>query len=217
MKKLSKYLIAAFCLFSIWACDQKSTSKSPVRTTRQYRDGQPINGYNNGGTSPYGGTTGVVPGGNGNWGRVFSSYDNEFNIALKALVSASFDPSRLGYVNPQNGVFIQGFIDANQNTVNAYNSTLRIEIWDNYATSGQDSAIPISFSGARSAQISGNQMNLVFEDQYGAIVLTGYINGNTITGDISFKNYRSFDNVSQPREGVLGNFEVPTCSFLRCN
>jgi hypothetical protein len=216
MKNLSKYLFAAFCVFSLWACDQKSTSKSPVRTTRQFRDSQP--NYNNSGISPYGNNTGVVPGGNnGAWGRIFSAYDNEFNIAIKALVSASFDPSKLGYVNPQNGVFIQGFIDGNQNAVNAYGSSLRIEIWDNYAASGQESAIPISFTGARSAQISGNQINLVFEDQYGSIILTGYINGNTITGDVSFRNNRSFDNVSQPREGVLGNFEVPTCSFLKCN
>lgn len=217
MKKFSKYLIATFCIFSIWACDQKSTTKSPIKTTRQYRDALPQGQ----GVNPYGTNNGIVPGGNGAngaWGRIYSPYDNEFNIALKALVSASFDPSRLGYVNPQNGVFIQGFIDINQNSINAYNSNLRISIWDNYAQSGQDSEIPLSFPTARTAQFMGNnQFTVVFEDQFGAITLNAIINGGTIKGNVSFNNYKSFDNVSQPRQGTLGDFEIPTCSFIRCN
>lgn len=221
MRKLSKYIIAVFCILNIWACDQKSTSKSPVRTTRQYRQGLPA-----GQVSPYtnnnvNGVNGIVQGGSNAadaWGRVFSSYDNEFNAALKALVSASFDPSKLGYVNPQNGVFIQGFIDINQNNINATSSNLRISIWDNYAQSSQDTEVPISFSSARSAQFLGNnEFNIVFEDQFGSVILTGIINGGTITGKIDYQNYQSFDNVTQPRSGHLGEFEIPTCSFIRCN
>jgi hypothetical protein len=215
MRNLGKYLVAAFCIFSIWACDQKSSSKSPIRTTRQFRDGQP-----QGQVNPYTNTTnGIVPGGsNGAWGRIYSSFENEFNIALKALASASFDPSQLGYVNPQNGVYIQGYVDINQTAINAGNSSLRILIVDSYAQAGQQPEFSLSFPTARYGQFdNANEFTIVFEDPFGAIFLKARINGGTILGSVSFKNYKSFDNVSQPREGILGDFEIPTCSFIRCN
>jgi hypothetical protein len=214
MKQINKYIMVCFCILNIWGCDQKSTTKSPIRSTRQTRNGQLQNyGINNNGIVQNGNTNS-----NANWGKVYSAYDAQFNEALKALVSASFDPSQLGYVNSQNGVFLQGFMDINQNTINATTSNLKISIWDSYAQSGQSTAIDLTFANARAAQFLGNnQFNITFEDQYGAIILTGVINGSTITGKVSYQNYKSFDNASQPHQGDLGDFQIPTCSFIRCN
>jgi hypothetical protein len=234
MKKLGKNLIIMFCILNIWACDQKSTTKSPIRTSRINRDGQQtVNPYNTTTTN-----TGIVQTGTGQntgaayvWGRIYSPMDNEFNLAIKALMSASMDPSQLGYVNSQNGIVFQGFIDINQNMINPNTSNLTIVIKDSYALSGQASEITLSFPVAKAAselsnnQFVNNQFSIAFEDPvyangpikspYGAIILEGTVNGGTITGRVLYKNYTSFDG-SSVHEGILGAFEIQTCGFVRC-
>lgn len=208
-----KLLLLLVSCVGLWACDPKPNDSTPVQQARGVRDVVPANGLTPNGVNGNNYSNGI-----GSWGQIFSNYDNEFNNAVRALVSSTMDPSKLGHVDPRNGVFFQGYIQANTDgTISTSGSKLRIEIWDAFAQSGQYAQIPISFSSVRSGQVNGGQITLTFEDQYGSIVFQGVKNGNALTGQVIFNNYTYFDGSSQSRQGTLGDFSIPYCYLVTCN
>ena len=210
-------------LIVLAACDTKKTARSsPARVARGASAQNYIQGgYNNPGPYNQGGYN---QGGYGNGGTSSSQWsfiqsnNGNFFQAVQGLVSASMNPQELGSVNNYGDVAIIGYIDMDQSgNVNQANSRLRIEIWDDYARSGQASEIALAFNGLSSSNYNGNQLNLIFMDNYGQIVVTGQLNQNTFYGTVSYQNAVSFDGASSPASGVLGTFQVPACGFFRCN
>lgn len=219
--KLLTLLILSGLVF-LSGCDTKKTSRSsPARVARggntqpYYLQGGYNNqgGYNQGGYNQggYNGTS------TSQWAYLQANDASTFFRAVQGLVSASMNPQELGSVNNYGDVAIIGYIDMDQSgNINPNNSRLRLEIWDDYARSGQASEIALAFNSLTNSSYNGNQMNLIFQDNFGQIVISGQINQNNFYGTVSFQNSVSFDGTSAPAAGVLGNFQVPACGFFRC-
>ncbi|MCX7675529.1 MAG: hypothetical protein N2Z70_06845 [Bdellovibrionaceae bacterium] len=149
-------------------------------------------------------------------GRVFTEarYAPEFNGFMRALVSATLDPSDLGYVSPVDGVKMRGFIDLdNQGRALVGRSVLELEIRDEFVGQIQDGIKiePILLRlPLRSGWATGGQFQLEFADSLGWIRLEGrFQNAGRTQGKISFRN-------SNGREGSGVDFEIDTCGFFRC-
>jgi hypothetical protein len=195
------------------ACDNKKSGRSaPGRAAR------------GGNTVPFNNQSGIPnsqnPSGTSTsqWAYVLSNDANQFFQSVRGLVSASMDPQELGNVNNNGDVAIIGFVDMNQaGSINAANTRLRLEIWDDYAQSGQASEIAIAYNSLASSTVNGSHVELVFDDNnYGRILISGDYDQATFYGSVSFQNHKSFDGVTAPAAGVLGNFQVPVCGFFYC-
>lgn len=226
MKKIKLVSVLLLCgLVALSGCDSKKTARS--NAARVARGGTNSNylqgGYNQGGnTGPYnqGGTyqggqyTGTST---SQWAYIQSNDPNNFYQSVQGLISASMNPQELGHVNSSGDVAIIGYIDMDQaGNVNRNNTRLRIEIWDEYARSGSASEIALAFNSLANYSYNGNQISLIFQDNYGQVVVTGQINQNLFSGSVSYQNSASFDGGSNPAAGVLGNFQVSACGFFRC-
>ncbi|MBX3021267.1 MAG: hypothetical protein KF799_06265 [Bdellovibrionales bacterium] len=64
------------------------------------------------------------------------------------------------------------------------------------------------FVGAQGS-VQGNQVNLVFTDNIGSVIMQGTINQQYFTGQMSY----TVNGQQRP----LGNFKVPACGFFVCN
>ncbi len=221
--KLSKtyLIIPMIALLLLSACDQKKSKSSPARMARNplaqpfIQGQQPVPGTNNPQQPVYPNTNGSSTG--SEWVYLQSNDTYGFSNAVKGLVSATMDPQELGYVNNYGDVALIGFIDMNQQgVVNQSNSRLRLEIWDDYARSGSASEIAIQFNNLTSYNYNGNQITLVFQDQYGQITISGQLTQYDFYGTVSFQNNQAFGGGSSFASGVLGNFQVPYCGFFRC-
>jgi hypothetical protein len=156
----------------------------------------------------------------GTTGRVYAdqAYTDQFNNAVKALVSASMDPSKLGTVDPYDGVRFSGFIAFNSNgTLNFAGSRLKLEIWDDIAVSGEDLPVTISFKTMTQGAVKNTgEATLLFEDAYGSIKFVGQISGNAFYGKASYVNKKHFDGKTKPFSGDLGDFEIASCGLFNC-
>lgn len=201
-------------LMVLTACDKKKSGRSsPARVAR----GGNVQPYNVQGQQQQGNGFNNTGGTGSQWTYLQPSDSYGFLSAAQGLVSASMDPQELGTV--QNGdVAMIGYIDMDQQgNINRSNSRFRLEIWDDYARNGSASAIALEFNSLASSSYNGNQINLVFEDSYGQIIVSGQYNQYDFYGTVSYRNSVSFDGSSSPAAGVLGNFQVPACGFFRCN
>lgn len=215
-KKYILLTIIGLLIFS--ACDKKKSGKStPARTARTSGDSTPVNVPSSNNQQ-----TGTNTQNNYNvgsqWVYLQSTDSYSFQQSLKALVSASMDPKDLGYVSNYGDVVLIGYIDMSmqQSTINASNSRFRLEIWDDYARSGNASEIALSFNSLSTYQVNGGQITLVFQDPYGQIIISGQTNYYDFYGTVSFKNLKSFDGSTNLPSGTLGTFQVPYCGFFRC-
>lgn len=146
-----------------------------------------------------------------------------FQSALKSLVSAQMDPQYLGYVSSTDGVMIRAYVEVDgQGRVVPQNSRLSIEIKDEFTnqTDSSGNRIPsVTMTlPASSGYAYNGQVQLVFQDSAGRIEVYGtFQNGSIMNGQLWFANSRKWDGsaVSSQLTG-LGNFQVQTCGFFRC-
>lgn len=224
--KMSLLLIINIIVLS--ACEKSQTGKSsPARVARGADATQPYSNQPNGTYPPNTQNPTQQPGGGSTapgmynigsqWVFLQSTDYNSFLNSVKGLVSASMDPSGLGSLSNYGDVALIGYIDMNQQySINSANCRFRMEIWDDYARSGSASAIAFSFNSLSNYSVNGNQINLVFQDAYGQLFITGQIGSGEFYGTVSFKNYKSFDGSTNMASGTLGTFKVPYCGFFRC-
>lgn len=192
--------------------------------------------------------SGEVIGGTSNttWGQMHkgNATQAQFYEGLEGLVSANInsygDPSELGYVSgdvDQNtGVWFWGDVrttsgyfnpQGNQSAqIETSSAELRIVVWDAYAgkTDAAGNVIPeypIHIRGASRGYISGKNVTLRFEDDYGYIELVGTYDSNYYSGTVSYQNKVFWDGGIRQgvrgAKGVLGYFYVETCGFFRCS
>lgn len=147
---------------------------------------------------------------------------------VRKFFAPGFRPEEIGEVGP-NSVKMYGAISVNGNaqngTVNGQQSMIKVVVCDSFCQSGQgdlsqslDAALGMNIQG----QIQNNQITVDFNDEFSSVRLTGVINGNTVTGQISFINHCELDSAGLyctevPQQQMsLGNFTIPTCSLIRC-
>jgi len=167
-------------------------------------------------------------------GVLWGNNDQDFQMQMQSLVSASIPVNELGPVsgqpNANTGARIVGDVDAGTG-LNALNGTAQIRggqfligIWDEYAISGQLSEINIYF-GSMTGNITKNGQSgsaqIQMQDSYGSVTLSGQFDMNQFTGTMNFTNNCTIPAGSQTcsesgsHSGAV-QFRVPTCGFFRC-
>jgi hypothetical protein len=145
-----------------------------------------------------------------------STFQNE----IKKFLSASYNPQNIGFVDPMNGVKIAGYVEFDQQGTVVGASAIELTIQDNLSFQGQQAPaikVFIPLSNKTRSYVSGSTAVLIFEDQYGAVRLSGQVNSNQFTGTIEYRNAMVFSGgTGSPANGTLGRFSVPTCGFFRC-
>lgn len=212
--KILNFLVLSLLGISIFltGCDNKKSNKgSPSRVAR----GGTTQPFNAGGNNAWMNNQSGVNG--SQWSYIRINGTSDPRRPVQGLISASMDPSELGSISSYGDVAIIGYVDMDQNgNVNRTNSRLRIEIWDDFARSGSAAEIALAFNSLTNSSYNGNQITLVFEDQFGQIVIDGQFNQYEFYGNVSYQNYQFYGGGSQPDAGVLGSFQVPICGFFRC-
>lgn len=167
---------------------------------------------------------------NSNVGTIYGQAGSfNFEQQVKALLSATTDPSNVGSISPNQsdstGVRFSGRVklDAAGNVVGAQ-SKVTITIYDSYIL--MDNTIqPIILDldpnvAGKNIQISG-QFNtssgdgyISIRDQYGEIRFQGLIDAERFSGTVTFANTQNITG-GQPASGTLGQFWIQRCSFLQ--
>ncbi len=160
------------------------------------------------------------------WGKIFDQNNSaNFETQVKAFVSTNMDPNSLGSIsgniNDATGVDFNGLFkfDSSGNLV-ADSSSITIRIFDSYTkqvVNGQTvQPYDVTFSKAKSGTInrSSRQINVVFEDEYGSITITGTYNGQTVEGTVAFKNYKAVSGYTA-QSGTLGSFRNYQCAMIQ--
>lgn len=146
-----------------------------------------------------------------------------FQTALKSLVSGQMDPQYLGYVSPTDGVMLRAYVEVDaQGRVVPQNSRISVEIRDEF-TNQTDSAgnriPPVTMTlPASSGYAYNGQVQLVFQDSVGRIEIYGqFQNGGIMNGQLWFANTRNWEGSAVSTQlTALGNFQIQTCGFFRC-
>lgn len=146
-----------------------------------------------------------------------------FQGALKSLISGQMDPQYLGYVSPTDGVMLRAYVEVDSSgRVVPQNSRLSLEIKDEYTnqTDSSGNRIPsVTMTlPASSGYAYNGQVQLVFQDSVGRIEVYGtFQNGAVMSGQVWFANTKKWDGSSVSASLVgLGNFQIQTCGFFRC-
>lgn len=156
-----------------------------------------------------------------------SSFNGNFEARVKALLSATIDPSEVGQIssgaNDQTGVRFQGQIKVESNgTVNLAQTKILIKVYDSYVLqsamdgSNQYQPIPIEFTSAVAGQFNMQTGSgyVVFRDQYGEIRFDGNLSGDYMTGQVSFVNTTNVTG-GAAAQGVLGQFYIARCGIIK--
>ena len=174
---------------------------------------------------------GAVLGYGKSWGEITSDAGDQVfwqelnNLTSPALSGLSSD-DQLGYVSSQSGqntgVRFWGNARVFQNSqIDPSSLMIRLEIYDDRAGQIRSDGtsrpnIPIQISSDQPTYVTaggsmqGGQVYLWFQDVYGTIMLSGYISGQTFSGQIG---YQDSATGNQPR--TLGNFTVPASGFFQ--
>lgn len=217
MKSLSLTVLALALVLT--GCGNKEREKSAVRIGR-------------GGTAIAPGTNNQYVSPGSPYTRVLGEVTGASEQTVKALLNASMDAENPeNFRSPVAGIVMSGDIRLSGSTQNVLalgsstativsGSEFALSIIDDIALNDGQSAITISFKpgGNNGYQVqgqisNGGQANIVFQDSYGQIILTGTYNSSEFRGTISFKNSQK-SAVGQ--QITLGQFRVPTCGFFHC-
>ncbi|MGE3756276.1 MAG: hypothetical protein AB7H97_00890 [Pseudobdellovibrionaceae bacterium] len=198
------------------------------------QDKQRVNGAGRG-TTATATAGGAVPAGSastnykkGVWGEVYRAEDatqDDFQIEVGNLVSASIDPEAIGTVSgtpgDTTGIRFNGIIVVKNGTVDKAKSQLRLAIWDSFAGTKDGSntipEYPIYFDKLTDYVFKNNntEIGLKFEDAYGYVIMEGVTRGSLFEGEIRFKNHKSYDGSSPDEtEHLLGRFAVELNGFF---
>ncbi len=154
-----------------------------------------------------------------------SSSGGGVNSAVSALLAESNpNGTGVGTVDPNTGITFAGQVHVDsaspvQNMISA-SSYLEIQIRDSLSISSPTQyspfliAIGMNSTGKGQVQSYGSYdvANLVFQDQFGWILLSGDFNGSVYQGTAYFGE-GSYTGTSGT---YLANFSIPTCSFFSC-
>lgn len=206
-----------------------------VSACAKKEDSTPIGRDNSAITQQWAQTNGILVN-----GVIYSTASNQslFQDALSGYVEATDSPDVLGFVSAtaanQTGFYFGGKVQLQSGLLNPAammartnvrtDAKLLTEIWDEYAGRPDASgkiveAIRRGFS-ASSGYVEGNSVyQLKFTDKYGSVEFSGTFvgtNGATFMGQFRYTNTKSWDGVAEPANGLVGDFQVPTCQFFQC-
>lgn len=219
-----KRIFGLLALVLVLSACQKQNESTSVATQRNSR----AVGVNQ--------TTGGVFGSNTTLnGYVYAdeSYQQDFQEAVVGFLDASVSSDYVGYVSAMGrnntGVFFRGYVElANGPLRGAVNGQVNVQsgsklvvvVMDEYTGQNDSSGVKIPpfqvpFVNAQ-GYVSGNNALIRFQDDYGWVEMRGSFDNSYFRGTISWDNQRRYDG-QQGSAGTLGNFEVPTCEFFRCN
>jgi len=215
-KQIFSFLSLVSMALLLSACNPGD--KSSTRSSTYYNPNYPGVGIN---TNNMGANCGA---GQATYGRVYdpTGYGNNFEYNVKDLVSAGENPNILGSIeggaNANTGVLMQLTVRANAASVIVEQTKLKLSIWDSNVgqldSSGkQIKAYDITFDRASAGSLQANgKMVLTFKDKYGEVTLDGNLNQQSFSGQVSFRNYTSWDG-SSPASGSLGAFTISRCAI----
>lgn len=153
-----------------------------------------------------------------------SSYN--FETQVKALLSATTNPSEVGSISAQatgTGVGVTGLIkmDASGNVVGAQSNlliTVHDSIWQTNPT--EENKIKLNFTPANGSTLSG-QFNvtsgdgfLSVADKYGEVRFEGKIDAQNFSGTVRFTNLTTVIG-GTPASGALGQFQIQRCAIFK--
>lgn len=223
-------LVLGFMMLLLTACPPKKTIKDRSRIGRQARAA--------GASAAAAGSAcqGFQPTSNSTqWAAITNNFGDQafftelYYLTLPTLGQAS-DADQLGYVsssanaNTNTGVRFWGNVAMAGNGILQSNgsidpnSELNIEVYDDKYSSQLCNQIRIFISPRNSSCFQGvsgtiqnNYASISFNDCMGSVLFHGTLSGNTFSGTVS---YATADTGGAR---VLGNFQVATCGFFKCN
>ncbi|MFZ3229449.1 MAG: hypothetical protein WA160_04540 [Pseudobdellovibrio sp.] len=187
--------------------------------------------------SPIGGlSNSVCANGTSSVGAIYdsgtSSASGTFEDRVKALLSATVDPSEIGQISSSptdaTGVRFKGMLKLDQSgNVVAASSSMSIKVYDSYVVNSQLDAsgnkmseITIDFSASKGTAITG-QFNVTtgdgsvsFSDKYGVVRFVGRLDAQNFSGTVSFQNNVNV-NGGAGASGTLGQFSVARCGIIQ--
>lgn len=209
----SKYTVAAALIAAVVmsGCAKKNTSS--VRTAgRGVPEGAQQLMNNNNGTSCT----------QSQMGKIFDpNASPQFESQVKGFVSATLDPRNLGTIsgdiNAKTGIDFNGNFqfDPQGNLIPA-SSTVYIKIVDSYVYEKPNGQSPppyvVEFSSATAGRIDRNtgQFEVIFEDNYGAIIFSGQYSPQMVQGTVSYQNHTAVQGYEKA-SGLLGSFRAYSC------
>ncbi|RME16058.1 MAG: hypothetical protein D6797_05325 [Bdellovibrio sp.] len=209
MTNFKRITILLFMLiFGTVACSKKSRKRAPIRGASQNRVSTNPN-LGPGFGLPGGGTSNVF---SSEWPGQFIS-DNTLQTGLYGYVGVNGADanSLIGSVTaPGTGVFFKGRVAVSGSQV--FGGFIEIMVWDSIALSngGYGLVLPTLTVNSSASTISGNQYQVVAQDDFGQVVFQGSLNnGQMFVGTAHYQN-------SDGSQGTLGSFQIPACSFFIC-
>lgn len=163
-----------------------------------------------------------------NTGIIIDNTGTSYNFEnqVKALLSATTNPSEVGTISAQAGGTGVGFVgliklDTNGNVVGAQ-SNVTITVYDSIWYMNQTAAnlIELKFIPSNGSTLSG-QFNvtsgdgfLSLTDKYGEVRFEGKIDAQNFSGTVRFQNTASVIG-GTPASGVLGQFQIQRCAIFK--
>jgi hypothetical protein len=158
-----------------------------------------------------------------------AAYQEQFQDNVRGLLSTDIPDDYVGYVSCRaehnTGVFFGGRVRLTSGNIRNMtggesqidpNSELLIAVYDYFPNAGKLPPIPPLYFKKATGRVSGNRAYIRFEDAYGYIEMEGYFDANRFRGAIAYDNHVKHDGSRPGAAGVLGDFDIGTCDFFRC-
>lgn len=154
-----------------------------------------------------------------------SSADAVFTQRVKDFASSFMDPSKIGQLSgaptAMTGIEVEGVLSFDKaGKLDLKTARVQLEIFDDRVGTLSSSGkvikqIPVYLATAKSGQwnASTGQFEVVFEDEFGQVVLRGVIGKSSTSAEVRFVNKLSYNN-GTPKSGVLGTFYIYSCGFI---
>lgn len=145
-------------------------------------------------------------------GNVTNSYDMTEQVR-GFFATEGFDTQLIRSVSGQNGVIFNGVVRFdNYNRLIPNQSYINIQVTYVDQNNMQQSAVVGIYGsqGMVTNYYSYASVQIVFEDQYGTISMSGNYDRQYFTGEMRYTN--KYTN----SQGTLGQFRIQTCGFFNC-
>lgn len=222
-KFFNKLVVLLAMGLSLAGCQNKDDGP----TVESNRAGVPWAGGTGSPTSPT--STGVQVSG---YVTANSTYQSQFQEAVFNLMSTWVPRQYVGYVSSTlennsgvrfggqvtmaNGAGLQSVGSGSANIHQA--SRILVQVTDQWPSGQSFSPLPEMYMQNAEGYVQGNYATLRFWDDYRVIYIEGQFDGQNFTGKFRFQNIKSYDGSQiDTRKWLLGDFQVPTCQFFRCN
>ncbi len=153
---------------------------------------------------------------------------SNFNEVVRDFMEWIISRDDVGYVSAQGGDsgFLVGgrielangqpLVPANGRQDLAPNSKLVVAVYDKFANQQTVSPLPARVFLKSAGYISGNTIFIKFSDEYGTVTLDGSFSDQGYTSmKFTFDTSKDYTG-HQGHAGYVGNLNVPTCQFFRC-